>query len=198
MCDIVAEWIASLPVSHAKRLASPENEKQQQATRIAGQTPFALLERSSQGGASWKTSQACLPGVTDTSGSFSESWPKRGMMLGGVCYRLPTLGLRTYENDSGLWPTPKASQRGDCPSERRRRSPSLESAVNTWPTPTVSGNNNRVGASAKSGNGLATTAGGPLNPTWVEWLMGWPLGSTDLERLETDGFRQWLRQHGKY
>jgi len=27
--------------------------------------------------------------------------------------------------------------------------------------------------------------GGKLNPTWVEWLMGFPLGWTDLEDLET-------------
>ena len=29
------------------------------------------------------------------------------------------------------------------------------------------------------------SAGGSLNPTWVEWLMGWPLGWTDLKPLET-------------
>lgn len=28
-------------------------------------------------------------------------------------------------------------------------------------------------------------AGGSLNPTWVEWLMGWPLGWTDLKPLAT-------------
>ena len=28
--------------------------------------------------------------------------------------------------------------------------------------------------------------GGKLNPTWVEWLMGWPLGWTDLKPLEMD------------
>ena len=26
---------------------------------------------------------------------------------------------------------------------------------------------------------------GVLNPVWVEWLMGWPLGWTDLKPLET-------------
>jgi len=29
-------------------------------------------------------------------------------------------------------------------------------------------------------------AGGALNPMWVEWLMGWPLGWTDLKPLEMD------------
>jgi DNA (cytosine-5)-methyltransferase 1 len=30
--------------------------------------------------------------------------------------------------------------------------------------------------------------GGKLNPTWVEWLMGWPLEWTDLKPLETGRF----------
>ena len=32
---------------------------------------------------------------------------------------------------------------------------------------------------------MASTTGGKLNPMWVEWLMGWPLGWTDLKPLET-------------
>jgi DNA (cytosine-5)-methyltransferase 1 len=39
-------------------------------------------------------------------------------------------------------------------------------------------------------------ASGQLNPTWVEWLMAWPLGWTDLKPLETDKFRSWQQQHG--
>lgn len=53
------------------------------------------------------------------------------------------------------------------------------------PTPTVSGNYNRKGASSESGNGLATVIGGPLNPRFVEWLMGFPDGWTDCEPSET-------------
>ena len=37
---------------------------------------------------------------------------------------------------------------------------------------------------------------GTLNPTWVEWLMGWPIGWTACEPLATDRFRQWQRSHG--
>jgi hypothetical protein len=44
----------------------------------------------------------------------------------------------------------------------------------------------------------AIPAGGKLNPTWVEWLMGWPLGWTDLKPLEMDKFQQWQQQHGIY
>ena len=38
---------------------------------------------------------------------------------------------------------------------------------------------------------------GRLNPTWVEWLMGWPLGWTDLTPLEMDKFQEWQQQHGE-
>jgi hypothetical protein len=40
--------------------------------------------------------------------------------------------------------------------------------------------------------------GGTLNPTFVEWLMGWPLEWTDLKPLEMDKFQQWLHLHGNY
>jgi hypothetical protein len=31
-------------------------------------------------------------------------------------------------------------------------------------------------------------AGGKLNPNWTEWLMGWPIGWTDLKPLEMDKY----------
>ena len=37
---------------------------------------------------------------------------------------------------------------------------------------------------------------GRLNPEWVEWLMGWPVGWTDLKPLGMDKFREWQQQHG--
>ncbi len=37
-----------------------------------------------------------------------------------------------------------------------------------------------------------------LNPEWVEWLMGWPIGWTDCAPLETDRFQRWLRSHGDF
>jgi hypothetical protein len=43
---------------------------------------------------------------------------------------------------------------------------------------------------------LPSQVGGQLNPTWVEWLMGWPLGWTDLKPLETGKSQLWLHSHG--
>ena len=41
------------------------------------------------------------------------------------------------------------------------------------------------------------TVGGKLNPTWTEWLMGWPLEWTDLKPLEMDKFHCVPQQHGE-
>lgn len=40
--------------------------------------------------------------------------------------------------------------------------------------------------------------GGKLNPPWVAWLMGWPIGWTDCEPLEMAKFQLWLRSHGEF
>ena len=33
---------------------------------------------------------------------------------------------------------------------------------------------------------------GNLNPDWVEWLMGWPVGWTDLKPLSVDTVNEWM------
>jgi len=98
----------------------------------------------------------------------------------------------------GTWPTPRAedARGGKSTTPGGARADGLAAQVRLWPTPSVCGNYNRKGASPTSGDGLQTRVGGQLNPTWVEWLMGWPLGWTDLKPLAKDKFRQWLEQHG--
>jgi DNA (cytosine-5)-methyltransferase 1 len=78
-----------------------------------------------------------------------------------------------------------------------------------WPTPNASDNRDRGNLSnpaiqrrmeiGKQVNlsMCVSPVSGQLNPTWVEWLMGWPLGWTDLKPLETDKFQKWLDAHGK-
>ena len=46
--------------------------------------------------------------------------------------------------------------------------------------------------------GSQDQVGGQLNPDWVEWLCGLPIGWTDLQPLETVKFRQWRRLHGGF
>lgn len=71
-----------------------------------------------------------------------------------------------------------------------------------WPTPTAcQGHNNSAMNSGSGGRELlqkaaaspeeaSQMAGGRLNPTWVEWLMGFPLGWTDLGDLATRSSRK--------
>jgi hypothetical protein len=75
----------------------------------------------------------------------------------------------------------------------------LATAVNMWPTPTAHearlGYQRRDTGKKGTQESLTTVVinsmggreevGGQLNPTWVEWLMGFPLGHTDLEPSET-------------
>lgn len=93
-------------------------------------------------------------------------------------------GRETFPEPGNWWPTPvKANRANTCHGKRR---PGLEEAPRAWAIPTVKGNHNRAGLSPTSGDGLATQAntwadavGGPLNPAWVELLMGFPPGWTD-------------------
>ena len=196
---------------------------------------------------SWKTAQRSL---LEDWAEFSETWPRWGLMRNGECWGRPTLAPLTSESGSGLWPTPQAMLATSdlnfrCSGDGRDKPNKLGWAVANvvWPTPTVCGNYNRKGASATSGDGLATTVAqrtyptatataykgwSPnhnradtddrldytveresfrpgkqtppmrLNPDWVEWLMGWPIGHTDLKPLAMDKYREWQQQHGIY
>lgn len=65
------------------------------------------------------------------------------------------------------------------------------------PTPTVqdSANNGPPSQHRRRSPPLNAVAGGPLNPRWVAWLMGFPIGWTDLEPLGMPSFLWWLREH---
>ena len=102
-----------------------------------------------------------------------------------------------------MWPTATArdwkganAEQGLTRKDGKSRMDQLANAV-AWPTPKAQ---NSRGNGEKHGDGgpsLDVAVGGQLNPTWVEWLMGWPLEWTDLKPLATDKFPQWLRSHGK-
>ena len=86
---------------------------------------------------------------------------------------------------------------------------SLNQAIKMWPTPQASDNRDRGNMSNPSiqrrlaiGKQIMLSQSvdpisGKLNPTWVEWLMGWPLGWTDLKPLEMDKFHCVQQQLGE-
>ena len=133
-----------------------------------------------------------------------QTLPAWGLMQDGECWEQPTLELRIRGTESGLWPTPTASSNG--PSKVGSKNPrgihsgnALATAV-SWRTPTVndSKSNGTASQQNRQSPNLNAQVGGPLNPTWVEWLMGWPLEWTDLKPLEMDKFQQWRQQHSGY
>ena len=60
------------------------------------------------------------------------------------------------------------------------------------PTPVQDDVHHRKQKYQQGGTALSTATGGSLNPTWVEWLMGFPTGWTDLNALETQSSRKSL------
>jgi hypothetical protein len=108
------------------------------------------------------------------------------------------------------WPTPTAhmAKETNAPSEHNRNTPTLTAQVN-WPTPRAADFKGATSAEAMSKAAArgyapnlpeataASVGGGKLNPTWVEWLMGWPLGWTDLKPLEMDKSHYVQQQHGE-
>lgn len=103
-----------------------------------------------------------------------------------------------------MWPTPRANdaeKRGNIANDVRN---GLPAAAKHWPTPNASDGKGGPGSSANKQGGMnlrtaaaLTNGDGQLNPAWVEWLMGWPIGWTDLKPLEMDRFLEWLKQHGE-
>jgi hypothetical protein len=87
-------------------------------------------------------------------------------------YQLPPLVRLTDATESGLWQTPVS----DDAIERTvgkfnsRGEPKLSAEVKLWPTP--------------------DELNGQLNPEFVEWLMGFPLGWTVCEPSATPSSRK--------
>jgi hypothetical protein len=98
------------------------------------------------------------------------------------------------------WPTPTVNENHN----RKGASPSsgdgLATAVKKWryPTPVSSAHKGSTKREREMGNpkrriqAEVETDELKLNPDWMEWLMGWPVGWTRLEPLPKKRFEQWL------
>src|SRR4030095_1193067 len=134
---------------------------------------------------SWrKTSQGyCQVLLVGSLDPFSETCPRAGMTRSGTAYRRPPLAPLTDAIASGWLPTPSAESYGTNHGGSAGRvgpiRPSLETMArqNLWPTPTAQDASNNAGSSQFGPGSLPLNAaiGGALNPTWIEWLMGYPL-----------------------
>ncbi len=146
-----------------------------------GERWHGLFARYDPSTHSLKTVQCSL--LEDSEQSL-QTWPRWGSMQNGVCYQQPMLVQTTSEKECGLlqnrkWATPDANM-----GKRGYQKP--ENLHKTTHQITV--------------NDLAMYRYGmkKLSPILCEWIMGWPLGWTDLKPLEMDKSHYVQQQHGTF
>ncbi len=168
---------SSAVVSHASPIASPECGKAPMTAGISGENSPDLFASLSPDGCWLKTYrgsfQLNLDGTLD---AFSETWPRSGTMLNGNAYRRQPWALPTDGSGSGSsrprewYPTPIVSDAKGASTERFKGSPkcrgNLREVLRNGPT-----------------DGLYP------HPRFVEWLMGFPTGFTDLPAWGMRSFR---------
>ena len=103
----------------------------------------------------------------------SRTLPRFGLMLDGACFP-----QRMLEHDTDVRGYGLRGSIGTPIKSRSYRSDSFRSG-------------------ALSPYEQCRDEGGVPKIEWLEHLMGWPIGWTDLEPLETAKFRQWSSQHGE-
>lgn len=114
----------------------------------------------------------CYQAVDST--SSSAILPRWGTMRAGEWLErvtpVPLIGV----TECGSWPTPQRIDSNFSASKpetaRARHARGAQRMVSTI---------------------VAAEDGGPLNPEFSEWLMGWPIGWSALQPLATDKFRRW-------
>ena len=87
--------------------------------------------------------------------------------------------LRNPAQESKMWPTPRCFMHKDAGYDRGKAN--LGEVV-----------------AGKEGATKDRPITGQLNPNWVEWLMGWPIGWTDCAASGTDKCQQWPHSPGKH
>ena len=146
------------------------------------------------------------------SAASSGHWPRSGTFRSGTFSTLPPLVPRIVAEGSTSWPTPTSSDgRGATKAihckEWEKRGTNLPEAVQLasvgdkrWPGPPgtmVAFDDNDKPVNICKHCLEPHDWSGPLNPTWVEWLMGYPTGWTDLDASATPSSLKSLRSLGE-
>ena len=111
-------------------------------------------------------------------------------------------GLNMMERHN-LWPTPRARESGDYTRDQGKKGKerlTLTGAARFWGPPKASdskgscrfGTKGHLRDAARSNlkaQVMEPGVVGQLNPTWVEWLMGLPMGWTDLDFAGTGSYQ---------
>jgi hypothetical protein len=209
-----APAIAALPFSQGDFLASlsvsPGSGEARRMTVISGRKCCALLRKRDPLGCLART---FLESSRWNSTTCFLNWKESATPAGRLLFRLVPSMPGTGETDCGL--SDEDSPVAQCQSGRLitddahpeliRSGPGEVCGPNScgrqrfnsslghlFPTPTGQDAENNGGPSQSERNSLPLNAivGGSLNPTWVEWLMGYPPGWTALEDSATPSSRK--------
>ena len=183
-----------------------DNEEARKMRETSGDSCLRLSKENTRLGVFSRMFMVTLPWVST---KCYTTWKVKGTPHKRLLYQLVALMHPTSVIDSGLsatWPTPRARDYKDSinvvpPSvQNGTRSPTLGQKVaetRMWPTPNAWDGNrgprseknlqeknhmvNLITAVQTDQRKNEQEVGGTLNPMWVEWLMGYPPGWTDLE-----------------
>ena len=203
------ELTSSAAVFRASPSPLPGSSEAQKMTEISGRKCCELLKLYKVGGSLAKMSEALLTSHWASSAAFL-TWKASGTAPSHLLFQLAPSAPRIDATASGLWPTPTGQDnpqvRGVGKTIGTKRGTTLGGAVRMWPTPTAI--EDAAGTPAGKMQGMlgnhpdirGTTQAewslGSLNPTWVEWLMGYEIGHTDLGHWEMPSSRKSSRKSG--
>jgi DNA (cytosine-5)-methyltransferase 1 len=92
-----------------------------------------------------------------------------------------------------MWPTPHANCHTGAGAQGRQGGLNIQTAVKMYPTPMVGStseaSHNQISGRFREGMKRAGVSG-CLNPEWIEWLMGYPIGHTASAPSETQSSRK--------
>ena len=126
-------------------------------------------------------------------GRWSRIWSRQGITSSCSVLKLRLSELDTGERECSLWPTPTARDHKGANSMEHLMQPKepgnqhhigqLANAVKLYTTPCAADATGTTGGA--NHRSLRTDVAGQLNPMWVEWLQGFPIGWTELNASET-------------
>ncbi len=197
----ILDGLTSLPEDFPASLSvKPGSAEARRMTATSGRKCSALL--TSPGPAGWLV-KMLLASSTWHSTMCWLTWKPRATKHGRLYFRLVPSVPRTSGNESLSLPTPQAHEAGDYQYDRGnhdRARMTLTGIARMWPTPNVpnGGRQRRKGSISLTGRkpdggktqvdlqyAVKAAEGVPdamdkLNPEWVEWVMGFPLGWTEV------------------